>query len=286
LNRRLAIILAIVGLVLAVAGIWFISMIVSRATSTQAELTIPTPVTEPVLVAARAVPLGIVLKAEDLSISQVPIELAPLNSLKSVEAGVGKITSVQLAAGEMIMPHHLVDPTNIANRNLGFALDDNQVLMAFPITDLMSSLNILKRGDVVDVLVSVNEEVPKSGNVLAASTGEDTQTKLFTFNALQRVGITAVVVDIVQQEETGVPVSEANPLATPQPTPIPDPAQGAPRALMLALAPQDALTLKHLKDSGAVFDLVLRSPTSTQLFESNPVTDDYMIDRYELISIR
>jgi Flp pilus assembly protein CpaB len=284
LNRRIAIILALVGLGLAVAGIWFITMILSRATRTQAELTLPTPVTEPVLVAAHAVPLGIVLKAEDLSIVQVPIELAPLNALKSVEEGTGKITSVQLAAGEMIMPHHLIDPTNIANRNLGFALKDDQVLMAFPITDLMSSLNILKRGDVVDILVSVDEEVPTNGNVLAS--GEDTQTKQFTFNALQRVEISAVVVDIVQQEQTSAPVSEANPLATPQPTPIPDPSQGAPRALMLALSPQDALTLKHLKDSGAVFDLVLRAPTSTQLFESNPVTDDYLIDRYELITIR
>jgi pilus assembly protein CpaB len=285
LNRRIAIILALVGLGLAVAGIWFITMILSRATGTQAELTVPTPVTEPVLVAAHAVPLGIVLKAEDLSIVQVPIELAPLNALKSVEEGTGKITSVQLAAGEMIMPHHLIDPTNIANRNLGFALKDDQVLMAFPITDLMSSLNILKRGDVVDILVSVDEEVPTNGNVLASS-GEDTQTKKFTFNALQRVEISAVVVDIVQQEETGAPVSEANPLATPQPTPIPDPSQGAPRALMLALSPQDALTLKHLKDGGGAFDLVLRAPTSTQLFESNPVTDDYLIDRYELITIR
>jgi Flp pilus assembly protein CpaB len=285
LNRRIAIILALVGLGLAVAGIWFITMILSRATGTQAELTVPTPVTEPVLVAAHAVPLGIVLKAEDLSIVQVPIELAPLNALKSVEEGTGKITSVQLAAGEMIMPHHLIDPTNIANRNLGFALKDDQVLMAFPITDLMSSLNILKRGDVVDILVSVDEEVPTNGNVLASS-GEDTQTKKFTFNALQRVEISAVVVDIVQQEETGAPVSEANPLATPQPTPIPDPSQGAPRALMLALSPQDALTLKHLQDGGGAFDLVLRAPTSTQLFESNPVTDDYLIDRYELITIR
>jgi hypothetical protein len=54
------------------------------------------------------------------------------------------------------------------------------------------------------------------------------------------------------------------------------------RAYLLALAPQDALTLKHLNDSGAKFDFVLRAPTSTQLFELQTVNSDYLVDRYEL----
>ena len=40
--------------------------------------------------------------------------------------------------------------------------------------------------------------------------------------------------------------------------------------------------LKHLKDTGATFDLVLRAPTSTQLFSLTPVTDEYLIERYQL----
>ena len=53
-------------------------------------------------------------------------------------------------------------------------------------------------------------------------------------------------------------------------------------ALLLALDPQDALVLKHLKDTGAIFDLVLRSPTSNLLFDLEPVTDEYLIDLYGL----
>jgi hypothetical protein len=53
------------------------------------------------------------------------------------------------------------------------------------------------------------------------------------------------------------------------------------RAYLLALTPQDALTLKHLKDNGATYDFVLRAPTSTQLFELQTITTDYLIDRYE-----
>jgi pilus assembly protein CpaB len=54
------------------------------------------------------------------------------------------------------------------------------------------------------------------------------------------------------------------------------------RAYLLALNPQDALVLKHLKDNGGVFDLVLRSPTSTQSFDLTPVTQEYIVELYGL----
>jgi hypothetical protein len=40
--------------------------------------------------------------------------------------------------------------------------------------------------------------------------------------------------------------------------------------------------LKHLKDIGAQFDFVLRSPTSTEIFDLTPINSDYLMDRYEL----
>ena len=55
------------------------------------------------------------------------------------------------------------------------------------------------------------------------------------------------------------------------------------KAYLLAMDPQDALVLKHFKDSGANFDIVLRSPTSNQLFDQAPVTSKYLIDRYQLV---
>jgi pilus assembly protein CpaB len=51
---------------------------------------------------------------------------------------------------------------------------------------------------------------------------------------------------------------------------------------LLALNPQDALLLKHLVDTGATFDIVLRSPNSTQLFELEPIISEYLIDKYQL----
>jgi hypothetical protein len=51
---------------------------------------------------------------------------------------------------------------------------------------------------------------------------------------------------------------------------------------MLAMNPQDALVLKYLIDTGGNFDIVLRNPNANQLFELEPVFDEYLLDRYQL----
>jgi len=80
---------------------------------------------------------------------------------------------------------------------------------------------------------------------------------------------------VIQQEGNASPV----PTGSTQPTPPP---KTRTRAYLLALPPQDALILKHLKDTGATFDIVLRAPTSTVQFELTPVTDEYIVEYYGL----
>jgi hypothetical protein len=211
----------------------------------------------------------------------VPVELAPQGVISDPEQVIGRITKVQLVAGEMVMDHNLADPTNVS-RDLGFVIGDNQVLMAFPAQDLMSTLNVLQRGDLIDIFVSLSAPAPQASPEPGGATAEEVQplTGSITFDAFQRLEITAMVIDVVQEQQRSVPEVPAG--GTPQPQPTPKPSEVKVRAYLLALAPQDALTLKHLKDNGATFDFVLRAPTSTQLFELQTVTSDYLIDRYEL----
>ena len=84
-----------------------------------------------------------------------------------------------------------------------------------------------------------------------------------------------MVLEVIQQ------ANNANPLPTGSAQP-PAAAQTRTRAYLLALSPQDALILKHLKDTSAVFDIVLRAPTSTVKFDLTPVTVDYIIEYYGL----
>jgi hypothetical protein len=108
-------------------------------------------------------------------------------------------------------------------------------------------------------------------NITIGGTEQEPEPRTFTFDSFQRVQISAIVADVI---------AESGSSGQPQPTPSPQDIRV--RAYLLALNAQDALVLKHMIDSGANFDLVLRSPTSSQLFEVSPVTQEYLVQRFKL----
>ena len=108
-----------------------------------------------------------------------------------------------------------------------------------------------------------------------ASSQQEKIPRLFTFDAFQRIQITATVVEVVAESGSSTPLQG-------QAQPTPNPANAKIRAYLLALNAQDALVLKNLRDTGAIFDIVLRSPTSNQLFDISPVTEEYLLQRFKL----
>ncbi|MBC7260720.1 MAG: hypothetical protein H5T63_01790, partial [Chloroflexi bacterium] len=136
-----------------------------------------------------------------------------------------------------------------------FTMDKNKVAMAFPADDLMSSNNLLKPGDHVDLLFSI--EVQET---------DETSGELVTFNALQNLEIAAIVQP--QDLETQAKAEAGEKVR--------------PLAIVFALDPQDALVLKHLHDMGGVVDIVLRAPEAKERFSTQPVNQRYLMDRYQL----
>lgn len=283
MSRRTGIILAILGISFAlIGGILVGSLLFRRAAPSGPTPTPPPPLTEQVVIITHDMALGSVLSEADLREEEVPLGLAPRGALVQIGEGVGRMIKQDMVSGEIVMSQHLADPTNI-HRDLAFILQDDEVLMAFPVVDLMGQLEMLARGDQVDIFVTISQSVrqPEEGVTLAVETPEP-ETKEFTLDAMQRVEITATVVEIAggQGEGQGQPI--INEEGTPVPTPTPSPQQRNTVALLLAMDPQDALVLKHLKDTGAIFDFVLRSPTSNIIFDLEPVTSEYLIDLYGL----
>jgi Flp pilus assembly protein CpaB len=263
LNRRIriGILIALIGIVLLAGGVFIFTRIMSSFFQPVTPVAQPTPVTRMVVITSRDLPLGKVIGSEDLTTLSVPLEVSPREAVGDVDLVVGRMTKVPLAGGDWVMNHHLADP-NLVNRDLAFELDDSMVLMAFPANDLMSRLRMIQRGDVIDILASMTQTVPVSeidseGEFVQSE--DETLSRLFTFAAFQQVGITGIVVEVAQDGSTG-----------------------APQAYLLAVTPQDALVLKHLKDIGVNFDYVLRSPTSMEYFELTPVISEYLIQKYEL----
>jgi Flp pilus assembly protein CpaB len=204
------------------------------------------------------------------------LELAPRNAISNLSDAVGKIIKTDLIQGEMLLLHNLADPTN-NNQDLSFILSEDHVLMAFPADDLLSRENMVQRGDIVDILATFQQEVKTVGEITTTEDEpEEPQMRTFTVDTFQKVNVTALVLEVIGEETTNPTPLQGG---TTQPTPAPE---TRIRAYLLALNPQDALILKHLKDIGAIFDFVLRAPTSTVQFELTSVTEEYIIEFYGL----
>jgi len=223
--------------------------------------------------------LGDFLGPEDLAVVTMPSEFVPRNAVTSIDDAANRFVKTDMVQGEMILKHNLADPTNI-NHDIAYILSDSHVLFAFPADDLMSVNSVIQRGDIVDILATISIDVSKIGAVegeeqvspvAEEGSTQEKEVHIITMDAYQAVEITALVADIVKVEG-----EETDPAASP------DRGNVKVRAYLLALPPQDALLLKHLVDTGATFDMVLRAPTSRGNFDLIPVTKEYIVELYGL----
>lgn len=278
-NKAKVFMIVIAGLILVAIGVFASILLVQRYQAAQAPVTVEEEtVKTTVVVLTRDLSLGDRIDTGDVELASVPVEIAPRDALTTLDAAVGKIIKTDLIQGEMVLQHNLADPTNNVG-DLSFILSEDHILMAFPAEDLLSRNRMVQRGDIVDIFATFDEEVQTVGDTPAV-TDEDNEpeTRTFTIDTMQNVSVTALVLDVV--EATSNTNTDANLLegssqnATATNADI--------KAYLFALSPQDALILKHLKDTGAIFDIVLRAPTSTVQFELTPVTDEYIIEFYGL----
>jgi pilus assembly protein CpaB len=269
---RNGIIIAVVGITLIILGIFVFSRLFDTTSTTQEQVPTPEPEAKvQVVVAVHDILLGTVIQEGDVELVEIPVRYVTRDTIADLDEVLGSFTKVDLVQGEMVLEHNLANPTEISH-DISYVLDENHVLMAIPATDLMSRESIIQRGDVVDLLVSIEQEL----ETINLDGERILETYTVTFNALQRINITALVVDIIQEEENtrvatdteGEEIIHRNDIVV--------------KAYLVALDPQDALIVKHLKDIGAVFDFVLRSPTSSVQYGVTPVTSEFLRELYGL----
>lgn len=269
---RNGIIIAVVGVTLIVLGVFVISRLFQATPGVQDQAPTPEPEAKiQVVVATRDILLGTVIEARDVELVEIPVRYVTRDTISDLDEVIGKFTKADLVQGEMVLAHNLANPTEISH-DISYVLDENHVLMAIPASDLMSRESIIQRGDMVDLLVSIEQELETIN--LDGETILETYT--VTFNAMQRINITAMVVDIIPAEDDG------RVQANPEGEEIIHRDDIVVKAYLVALDPQDALIVKHLKDIGAIFDFVLRAPTSNAQFGLTPVTSEFLRELYGL----
>ena len=270
---RVGILAILIGVIIIAIGSYLLFTVIQAANEAIYEPTPVPVVTDEVFIASRDLPIGEYIDESDVKQISVPIELIPRNAVHALEDAVGLYAKVQFIQGEIILISNLADPTNV-QYDLAFELGDDQVLLAFSASDFMSGLGLIQRGDIVDIFVTIEQDVPIYEGDQISTGDEETQTEIITFDAFQKISITAMIASIIQ--ETNEEGEVIDPYATPSPS------QVTIKAYLLALHPQDALVLKHLRDTGAKFDLVLRAPTSDVIFELVPVYGDFLNEYFGL----
>lgn len=216
----------------------------------------------PVVVAVSAIEVRSVLTADNVEQREMPVNAVPEGAIRNLEEATGKITLVDLYPGEIILAQRLVDPNVITgDGRLALVVAEDEVLMAIAPTDLMSRIAVLKPGDQVDLLFSLDFPIAQ-GVVAPPAEGEEaggTQVQPIqgqqqvTFHLLQNLTIAQIVGE-----------------------------EGNPAALLLTVNPQDALVLKYAIDANGIRDIVLRAPGVEEPFDTEPVDIEYLINRYRI----
>lgn len=267
---RIGIIVAVIGLILIIlGGIAVVRLYQETIAQPEPEEEVVEFITVEVVTASRDLRLGTLLTNEDLTVINIPVEFATRDTIANVEDVAGKILKVDLVQGEMILAHNLATPTAVTH-DIAYVLSDTHVLFGLPATDILGRHALIQRGDIVDLYATVSTTI----ETVDENDERTETTETVTFATHQRLDITAMVMDIITEE--GNVQAEG------------DEAEELPReqvvikAYLLALDPQDALIMKHLKDIGATFDFVLRAPTSEGHFNLTPVTSEYLKELYGL----
>ena len=244
------------GLVLAIMAGVLIFMTVQRMAQAPKELEEPPRVE--ILVAARDIPLHTLLGPADVEPREVPPDMVPADGVGDPEEVVGKLTTVDIAEGEIMLRRRLISPDYVGPR-AAVVMSPDQVLIAFPASDLLSNQGILRPGDHVDLMYTFDFGKAKA----EITTGPNTLT------ILQDLKIAAVMYPGGKGPESQEGSTNEG-------------GAGSPTALLLTVDEQDALLIKYFRDAGASADLALRSPMAEGEFEVVPVDGDYLVERLKI----
>lgn len=264
---RTGIIIGIISIILIALGVFWILRMLNPSVLGGVSQQAPTPEPIPTVQIAFAMNdmiEGEIISADDVKLAEIPVQFAPRDAVDNLDNIIGRILKSEVVAGEMILSHNVADPTNKIY-DIAYVLDDKHVLIAIPANDLMSRESIIQRGDIVDIMVSYQTDLAPIGEgVTTTEPTDDTGPQQVTFTSFQKLGITAIVIDIIDPEN-GPSRQNTN-----------------VQAYLVAMDPQDALVLKFINDAGGLFDFALRAPTSTGQFNLTPVTAKYIKELYSL----
>ena len=211
------------------------------------------PATQPVIVARTAIDARQVVLPEQLDTKNMLLSDVPSGAVFRVEDAAGKFTLQPVEAGQPLLSQNLVSISpgaggTITNTSrLAALVPADKIAVVLPASDLLSKSGEVSTGDHVDVLASLA--------VVSSGQGKGGQVTLMT---VQNVAVVKTLQQASSKQD--------------QPATI--------TGLIVAVEPQDAVTLKYFVDAGANVSISLRPPKLTTVFEVVPETINYIADKF------
>lgn len=244
------------------AGILTFSLLQQRVPSNGKNLN-----TRPVVVAVVDIPFRRSISENEVAIRDLPVESIPEGAATTLDQVVGKMSSVDLFANAPLLIQQMVTP-DIVTQQVALSVPKGKIVMAVPTQSKLIANRLIRPGDQIDVLATFELEVMREqgGGPMPESVG-----------LLQNLEVHAIILPLDQNAEAVTGATEGGVFHT---------GDKEGQSVLLAVDPQDALTIRHILDVGGELDLALRGPEDDTITEIEPVDQFYLADRYNIDLVR
>ncbi len=236
-------ILFIVGLFIALGSGFFVFVLLLLSQNKPANVT-----TTQIVVAYQNITPRTEIVSDQVGLAEWPVALpTPIGAFPDTSNVVGKLATAPLSPGQPIIAQSVVDKKDLkeSHSNAALILEKGSVGVAMPVTVKSSVADALQAGDRVDVIATFQ------------STGQSSVA------ATQRLLANMLVLQVGPWPRAG---GQAQASAT--------------AIITLQLKEQDVLVLEHAQQFGSNITLVLRAANDEELLPLEPVTFDYINQRF------
>ena len=282
MRKRRSLLILFVGVLLAVLSGALILGMVRRVTEVTPP---PAPQAETVkrvyvVVAEKDIAENVAVSAEDVSTQEFPASFAPAGAIAAPEYAVGKYTTSRVYKGQVLVAPLLAETRQASQ--LSQKVQDGKLAVAVTFNDAMNTLGALRAGDRVDLLLTIDlmKGVPKK-QATQATGQQGQQQQQQTTEELEAALVSQLTMQNVEILAVGAPAGDAVGDATNTGTQSTSPQnQQLNKTLTFLLDPQDAVTLKFIKDSGGIIDVAVRAPNDTMVSKTDSVALDTIYQKY------
>lgn len=226
--------------------------------------------TQPVVVAVVDIPFRRSVSEAEVTIRELPPESIPEGAATTLDQVVGKMSTVDLFANQPMLVQQMVTP-DVVTQQVALSIPQGKIVTAVPTESKLIANRLIRPGDKIDVLATFEIEVMRDqgGGPMPESVG-----------LLQNLEVHAIILPVTAVDEGADAVNGSKEGGVFRTT------DKEGQSVLLAVDPQDALTIRHILDVGGALDLALRGPEDETVTGIEPVDQFYLADRYNIELVR